>query len=180
MADSPDFGPPPVAHFEGDGDPIKYDAAHSDHEEVPTIKGFANLETRKKRRESSIGREIARLESLELEPASTLSALENTVEGQLKSGAKRKLGVREEENHNGSNVDREKGAFRPNRREETLNRTFEGAAQNPSTTGNAILDVKTSREQSGIRVPPQEKFIEGMSLPNARRALGESKNLSLY
>lgn len=58
--DSPELGPPPIAHFEG-GDPTKFDPGEVDvqpgktpfaEDDIPPAM-FANLETRKRRRETT-------------------------------------------------------------------------------------------------------------------------------
>ena len=58
--DSPDLGPPPVAHFD-EGDPIKFDATQKlspESVEDSQPKLSTNLETRKRRRESSHQRDV--------------------------------------------------------------------------------------------------------------------------
>lgn len=103
--DSPDLGPPPVAHFE-EGDPIKFDpsqdetsrkeSAESTEEAHPKLS--VNLETRKKRRESSHRREV---DVENGKPDSTTSTASKTTavstSQPLKSGAKRKLNVRDDD-----------------------------------------------------------------------------------
>ncbi|KAL8656523.1 MAG: hypothetical protein Q9226_002637 [Calogaya cf. arnoldii] len=104
-ADSPDLGPPPVAHFDA-GDPIKFDADQQEPQmRAKTEKEgdlnpvlFANLETRRKRRGSS-----QRGESTTLEPADMQTNRAEVLDDQikpgyaLKSGAKRKFTAREDE-----------------------------------------------------------------------------------
>ena len=104
ITDSPDLGPPPVAHFD-QGDPIKFDPTPGEvlgpappvvAEEAPQ-KLSANLETRKRRRESShhLSGDKTRVNP---EPFKvTLSKEAVSREQPLKSGAKRKLHVREGE-----------------------------------------------------------------------------------
>ncbi|KAL9043753.1 MAG: hypothetical protein Q9214_003071, partial [Letrouitia sp. 1 TL-2023] len=99
--DSPDLGPPPVAHFE-EGDPIKLDTFR-----VPTperlesdVRGLhptllANLETRKKRRGSS-----NRLEAEMIKPDHNRDVLcSKSTSEHLKSGAKRKFNVNGPDEH---------------------------------------------------------------------------------
>ncbi|KAI9664811.1 MAG: hypothetical protein M1821_006259 [Bathelium mastoideum] len=107
--ESPDIGPPPVAHFECD-DPIKFEprqtkteqsSAMSPHDENTFLP--ANLETRKKRRESNTmfdSRRIHVFESSSPEkathPRSPPAAQElNNSKPTLKAGAKRKLSSRD-------------------------------------------------------------------------------------
>ena len=102
--DSPDLGPPPVAHFE-EGDPIKFDPtqnqaprnASTEGTEEVQPKPLANLETRKKRRESSHRRDVD-LNANADSTKSTASIATNLPTSQpLKSGAKRKLNVRDDD-----------------------------------------------------------------------------------
>ena len=103
--DSPDLGPPPVAHFE-EGDPIKFDPTQeqSPREEVESTeevqsKLSANLETRKKRRESSHRRDVdVKTASVESTKSTTSTATAMPTHQSLKSGAKRKLNVRDDDN----------------------------------------------------------------------------------
>lgn len=102
--DSPDLGPPPVAHFE-EGDPIKFDpiqeqspregSAESTEETQPKLS--ANLETRKKRRESSHRRDVdVRDASVDSTKSTASMATAMSTIQPLKSGAKRKLNVRDD------------------------------------------------------------------------------------
>ncbi|KAH6682621.1 hypothetical protein B0J14DRAFT_528126 [Halenospora varia] len=94
--DSPEIGPPPVSQFV-DEDPVKIDLPNRtravDQEEVSTIdpEVALNLEQRRKRRDSLGSSESKR-------PSSTGPALEiQESKSSLKTGAKRKLSVREDE-----------------------------------------------------------------------------------
>ncbi|KAL1797458.1 hypothetical protein ACET3X_004064 [Alternaria dauci] len=109
---SPDIGPPPVARFE-DEDPIGFDpssAAEEQHEDAgddgePALS--VNLETRKKRRESGPKLNIRRVSLFE-----SLEEAEETAAKPLRTGAKRKFSVQEDEE-----VGQAKGdAFRFSRR----------------------------------------------------------------
>lgn len=105
ITDSPDLGPPPVAHFD-EGDPIKFDStrklspregsAEITEEGQPRLS--ANLETRKRRRESSHRLDVG-VKNVGLDSngyaASTATAMPA---GQpLRSSAKRKLNVRDDD-----------------------------------------------------------------------------------
>lgn len=104
--DSPDLGPPPVAHFD-EGDPIKFDPtqelspgeglAESTEEAQPKLS--ANLETRKKRRESSHRRDVG-MKNTNVDPDryTTSTAAAMPASQPLKSGAKRKLNARDDDN----------------------------------------------------------------------------------
>ena len=99
LTDSPDLGPPPVAHFEEE-DPIKFDATSDKprSDEISATALSAHLETRKKRRESFHQRETSRKrDGTDLE-GRAIPPDEKAAPGQtLKSGAKRKLTLREDE-----------------------------------------------------------------------------------
>ncbi|MCJ1304936.1 hypothetical protein MMC08_007749 [Hypocenomyce scalaris] len=75
--DSPDLGPPPVAHFD-EGDPIKFDASRKveepalDAPEETPQPLFANLETRRKRRESSHSGDLERSQKAEMQDPASL------------------------------------------------------------------------------------------------------------
>ena len=94
--ESPDLGPPPIAHFDA-GDPIKFDPAAttsaSESSKRESEKEFPdlppNLETRKKRRDSS--RIVLDTEIM----ADVARSTEREVQS-LKSGAKRKLSARDD------------------------------------------------------------------------------------
>ncbi|KAL8877242.1 MAG: hypothetical protein Q9198_004705 [Flavoplaca austrocitrina] len=104
-ADSPDLGPPPVAHFDA-GDPIKFDATHhtiqmpgkTDKEGELNPMVFANLETRRKRRESSSRGQSTRHEPTAMHLDHAEISTDQIKPGySLKTGAKRKFTAREEE-----------------------------------------------------------------------------------
>lgn len=96
--ESPDLGPPPVAHFD-EGDPIKFDAKQDQSDAKEELENLqqqmlsANLETRKKRRENPHQREYNRREGSTGVKNQTLP-FEKPSGQILKSGAKRKLTAR--------------------------------------------------------------------------------------
>lgn len=106
-SESPDLGPPPVAHFQLE-DPIKFDA-RPDYRDVETEPKRAeeermaaipaNLETRKKRRDSSVRLDIRRVDVFQSPPNSSTVAEKPPVPqpSTIRTGAKRKLSSREEE-----------------------------------------------------------------------------------
>lgn len=101
ITDSPDLGPPPVAHFD-EGDPIKFDptqklspredSAGITEEAQPRLS--ANLETRKRRRESSHRLDVG-VKNVSLDSNGYAASMDTVVPaGQpLRSNAKRKLSV---------------------------------------------------------------------------------------
>ena len=98
--DSPDLGPPPVAHFD-EGDPIKFDATQRlspESTEDGQQKLSANLETRKRRRESShqidVGAKNANIDSHEY-TASTATAMAPSQP--MQPSTKRKFNARDDD-----------------------------------------------------------------------------------
>ena len=97
--DSPDLGPPPVAHFD-EGDPIKFDATQrlspESTEDAPQ-RLSVNLETRKRRRESShqidVGAKNSNIDSHEY-TASTATAMAPSQP--MKPSTKRKFNARDD------------------------------------------------------------------------------------
>lgn len=110
ITDSPDLGPPPVAHFE-EGDPVKFDADRGSAPPVDATDGpvqhplFANLETRRKRRESTNMAQATVYETTDPQPlppdASSSVDLAARVVQPLRSSAKRKLNTEEENKSRG-------------------------------------------------------------------------------
>ncbi|OCK83621.1 hypothetical protein K432DRAFT_346679 [Lepidopterella palustris CBS 459.81] len=103
---SPDLGPPPVARFEHEN-PIKFDPSSTTNEEMPDADAGAmnpslsvNLETRRKRRDSSNTKINIRRVSVFQSPPDTEEDSANTSNDRgktIRTGAKRKLSAREEE-----------------------------------------------------------------------------------
>jgi len=99
-SESPELGPPPVAHFEVT-DPIKFEprdekkfeAGETEARETGASTTSTILENRRKRRTSSLIENMTVLHSTHDEPTSEM----NQVEPSLKSGAKRKLSARDDE-----------------------------------------------------------------------------------
>ena len=98
-SESPDLGPPPVAHFDVP-DPIKFEPRRPladnrtlpiDEEEV--MVDSTNLETRRKRRVSSLLRKVSDLQE---DPSNAMTESQDFANS-LKPGSKRKLGAREED-----------------------------------------------------------------------------------
>ncbi|KAI4171551.1 MAG: hypothetical protein LQ343_004143 [Gyalolechia ehrenbergii] len=127
-ADSPDLGPPPIAHFEA-GDPIKFDSIQQEsprRAKLETAGGLnpallANLETRRKRRGSSQSgeKEDTSAESINSQRSQQKEMNDQPKPGHsLKSGAKRKLSAREDEEHLGRPFAPERDTFQYNRIQE--------------------------------------------------------------
>lgn len=99
--DSPELGPPPIAHFE-EGDPVKFDpngiseVFTSSRNPQPPM--FANLESRRKRRETSNLTQTMLEENVSHPPQpSKFTDTSLSTEQPFKSGAKRKLNTREDD-----------------------------------------------------------------------------------
>ena len=181
--DSPDLGPPPVAHFD-DGDPIKFDPtqelspreglAESTEEAQPKLS--ANLETRKKRRESSHRGDVG-TKNTNVDPdrytASTAAALPA---GQpLKSGAKRKLNARDDDNQPTMVNEPREQSFQVN----SEPRMEDGLTQ-PIPSGA----IKAAGQKAPENAVPSNSSKNGKEKPSgasatitttARKALGPSK-----
>ena len=101
--DSPDLGSPPVAHFETT-EPFVYDAPecmdqvseerNQDGRDISPTGHFTNLETRRKRRTSTLMRQSAEESDSASEAVEVTEACPS--EPLLKIGAKRKFGSREQ------------------------------------------------------------------------------------
>lgn len=173
--DSPDLGPPPIAHFE-EGDPIKFDPTQdeSSREEPAESTGEAqpklsvNLETRKKRRESSHRRDVdvknAKLDSTK-STASMTTAM-STIPP-LKSGAKRKLNVRDDDQ--AAVVDEQgKQNFQLNPRSSDLRMSDDG---NTNTIPSAVIKAASDK------IP--QAAISSMSATNGKvKASGASASIT--
>jgi hypothetical protein len=100
--DSPELGPPPVLQFV-DEDPVKIDlptrTKKEDSDEPASLDPALsiNLEQRRKRRDSSISSDLKHTERTESSHGLREAA------GSLKTGAKRKLSVRDDEEHEPQN-----------------------------------------------------------------------------
>ena len=186
MTDSPDLGPPPVAHFD-EGDPIKFDpkpersisrtSSESTEGSQPTLP--ANLETRKKRRESSHHRDIGEQKSTAKSSQEATSRDPDVATGQpLKSGAKRKLNVRDEEDQPVRSDDQEKETFQFNRKiaDSRMNEST-AAKPNISRTSKPARD-KVSQVATGGSQVRKDRAAEtpAIATTNNRKALGPSKS----
>ncbi|KAI4216381.1 MAG: hypothetical protein LQ351_001391 [Letrouitia transgressa] len=174
--DSPDLGPPPIAHFE-EGDPIKLDAFQLSIPERPEsdVRGLhpnllANLETRRKRRGSSNRSEA---ETTELDHNRDVLHSKSTSE-HLKTGAKRKLNVNGLDEHVNEQANKANDDFRSGRSPETQqkeNRTV-------VTTDPSKETAKESSSRSSLKLASHDgnKDERSQSFATAsidgRKALG--------
>ena len=184
ISDSPDLGPPPIAHFE-EGDPIKFES-RQDHLPIPDLsaddeedhpKLSVNLETRKRRRESfhRRGEEFGISNHSSSKDSSSREA-ETTVQS-LKSGAKRKLNVRDEteietpdprddRDHDGKPSQRN---AEPRKSEAMAHKAIERSSKlsNDKDTQPLIQRVSVGKEKGNAAHTAGPK--------NARKILGPSK-----
>lgn len=184
ITDSPDLGPPPVAHFE-DGDPIKFDS-NQEKRRAERIPGTmeegqpvlsANLETRKKRRESSHHRDADDKKS-SVKPSGEViqKDLGSSTNQHLKSGAKRKLHVRDEEDQPHRSDDQAKDAFQFDRKaSEAHSAEVNIAKPNPSRPNKSANErvPQTTVARTQLR---KEKYTEAPagSIATNRKVLGPS------
>lgn len=159
--ESPDLGPPPVAHFDSE-DPIKFDTqplpTQEESEQVPDDGEILpatmsiNLETRRKRRDGS-----SRLSSIFTDVAEDPAPTKV-----LRTGAKRKLSVRETD-------DAPKAAIKDDFRFSWKVST----ATESSESGVETVEIKTVAEVAQER----QRILGGTLEPPVaeRRVLGESK-----
>lgn len=172
--DSPDLGPPPIAHFD-EGDPIKFDhnqialsrknASPNSEEEHPPLP--ANLETRKKRRESAHHLETSR---------SVATDTTSTTGQALKTGAKRKLNTRDDDDL--AEKFQEKDAFHFNRihvASTTVENNLEADEKGKSIIRKVSQDLATVREMSRDK----SKETPMIAITTARKALGPSESTIL-
>jgi hypothetical protein len=184
MIDSPELGPPPIAHFE-DGDPTKFGPSEGDaqpktchiseHDIQPAI--FANLETRKRRRETSNIREtiFSRAESQNIEDSAATQQPTSMMKP-LKVGAKRKLTVAEDEDKRGTGKALEDGFdFDKTHTNSVAHDSF---GPRPPKEGN--LSISESFQEHGAEL--RQVNVKETSAPTikTRKALGPSKSTQLH
>ena len=171
LTDSPDLGPPPVAHFE-EGDPIKFDAQDSRRVSIdsgsvtkssdPPLS--ANLETRRKRRESNYAKDTSsKLISQEAAKSVNGSQICADSSQPVKAGAKRKLNVRDEDEQPVKEVEEDDFPFE---RKETLKPIGDKVGK---TTISKLPDRPSSRTERS-RGTAKENGVSTSS--TGRRALG--------
>ena len=174
VTDSPDLGPPPVAHFE-EGDPIKFDhdQAKPSRKDTDTAADgvepqlSVNLETRRKRRESSHNLEAT---SRPVQP----TGIQSTTDQPLRSGAKRKLNVRDDEDP--TEKVSEKNIFRFNCKDVASITT--GIKPDGEKIAQSI-GQKVSQDLATVREMSRDRTREVAATTTARKALGPSKFLPL-
>ena len=185
--DSPDLGPPPVAHFD-EGDPIKFDPTQqlspregstgSTEEVQPKLS--ANLETRKKRRESSHRLDVG-VKNVSVDSNGYAASMATAMPaGQpVKSSAKRKLSVHDDD-------DQPTIIDEPRKQDPQLNcrgperRTSDDVLTRPMLSG-AIKEAGERAPEAamprnpGKDVKDKASGASAMVVATGRRALGPSK-----
>ncbi|MCJ1405355.1 hypothetical protein MMC11_008582 [Xylographa trunciseda] len=178
-ANSPDLGPPPIAHFD-DGDPVKQDdglqASLDNNSGNMGSLAFTNLETRRKRRESTFSKEPAPdfTSNLPTSLENTSTSIGPLSSQPLKLGAKRKLSVRDDEERIDAFAAAVKDDFRFNRRTETTNEPFRDVGSIDDSHGGSVMSRKMDRDLANTRVDKKENPREvSLKSTNSRKALGE-------
>ena len=184
--DSPDLGPPPIAHFD-EGDPIKFDATQglspqdgsAENTEEVQPKLSSNLETRRKRRERPYRKDVGvKSANADLNKHTTSAATALPASQPLKSGAKRKLNARDEDDQPTMVEPGEQG------------HQMSARGLEPPMSDNAIirptpsLGVKATRDRDPEPVLPSNTSRDGKEKPSGasamvpasgRKALGPSE-----
>lgn len=177
--DSPELGPPPIAHFE-DGDPTKFDPSEDDiYPSKPLIPEdeiqpamFANLETRKRRRETTNLRETVSLgiDSEDLK-YSTTTEQPSLIRKSLKSGAKRKLDVAADEDREARKDSEDDGfEFGKNRADSAVNKSLR-----PDPLRSETLRSEKCLQEAGTGIASINVRETSAAVSKSRKALGPSK-----
>ena len=182
--ESPDLGPPPIAHFE-DGDPVKTDAEYlksirmepsAAESVIPDILP-ENLETRKKRRESAKHSEPRRFDS---DTTTTLSVPDGTTHEShqpLKSGAKRKLSARDDDD--GAEVLNAEHASAFNGRHGISKKDNIDVPKDETMRSSEFISRKVSENLAPDGQKAQKvKNASITNNPNIRKVLGPSKYIA--
>ena len=178
--DSPELGPPPIAHFE-DGDPTKFDPGGDDAQSrKPHISEddmqpalFANLETRKRRRETTNLRDIISrgMDSHDLEH-STTSDQSTLIKKPLKSGAKRKLDVATDEDRVAEKDSQDDGfEFGRNHADSAVNKSLRPSPLRGENPGSEKCLQEAGAERTHANVREASTAIN-----RPRKALGPSES----
>ena len=179
--DSPDLGPPPIASWENP-DRVKSDSEptspireienrNDDSIKLPLL---ANLETRKKRRESTQHSASVRSTPRDMQPTHYDKSDEAFAQP-LKAGAKRKLNARDEETRNGlTNALKSNSLF--DRKAESQNTV----ADQPTTaaTDHSRLGTARTRAPGTAESCENDKGNLAATTNRPRQVLGPSKLLS--
>ena len=180
ITDSPDLGPPPVAHFD-EGDPIKFDATQKlspESVEDAQPKLSTNLETRKRRRESAqqidVGVKSADIDSHEY-TASTATALAPSQP--TKPSTKRKFNARDDDDLPTMADERGQQGSQLNRRGSEIPISDSGLTKSISSEVIKAADERVADAAIPSKGGKDCKEGKGKSTVTAtgRKALGPSK-----
>ncbi|TGO29666.1 hypothetical protein BPAE_0012g00200 [Botrytis paeoniae] len=173
--DSPDIGPPPVSQFV-DEDPVKIDLAGKlayEREDEPCLDPIisTNLEQRKKRKDSMVASDIRRNSRLEL-PAKREST------GTLKSGAKRKLSAREDEELESTNAnDIDDFQFtRVSIEERAKTKSAVSSAKENTKPLKDVMSSKGLSKDKPALAPSTRKVLAAKSVNNSPKKGASSRN----
>lgn len=174
--DSPDIGPPPVSQFV-DEDAVKIDLAERACEMEdepcmdPTIS--TNLEQRKKRKDSIMASDLKRISR----PEPSQPKRENT--GTLKSGAKRKLSARDDEELESTNAkDIDDFQFTRVSSEERTKRPVISSAKENTKPLKDITSSKALSKDKPALPPNTRKVLAAKSVNNSPKKGGSTRNLN--
>ena len=187
-SDSPELGPPPIATLD-EGDPIKYDRIATSLEAQEELYNAgpmhfpctANLETRKKRRESLHRPESCRSntsDDLHFERA-RVEDITGLAPQPLKAGAKRKLNIREDEKISEAVEASEQEALKLDQKYGNI--AIKECRKELRDDGSKVrADPDMSRHQAITQQnPPHQekaKHNASSSAARARKALGPSRS----
>lgn len=177
--DSPELGPPPIAHFE-DGDPTKFDPSEDDLNPSKTLipeddiqsSMFANLETRKRRRETTNLREKISLGMDSSNLRHSIATEEPTlIRKSLKTGAKRKLDVASDEDR-GAGKDSEDDGFEfgKNRADSAVNKS-----SRPGPLRGEARESEKGLQEAGVELTHTNIRETSAAISKSRKALGPSE-----
>lgn len=169
ITDSPELGPPPVAHFD-DRDPVKQDRSLLDkgqeasaESDMPSELAFANLETRRKRKENNAPKDSLQTEHHVDQKHHQASSSSSQI---LKQGAKRKLSTRDE--GDSGDVIESDTPFSFVRRNENQS-IPPGENSKHSRSENKPISVSRNKSTDGAK-----------NRSASRKALGESEDNALF
>ncbi|KAI9835579.1 MAG: hypothetical protein M1819_002030 [Sarea resinae] len=173
--ESPDLGPPPVAHLD-EGDPIKFLPENKQDQQLgcrdeEIIAALApNLETRRKRRDSSKPAEFKRIDEAESQVPQSIDsdpASDTAAQPKLKAGAKRKFSSRDE----AEQLEREAGSddFTFNRRSDS---TGHGDSNGRTTTSRNTSKGSKTAPIASITSTEKSRGTKSTVAPSGRKALG--------
>ena len=183
VTDSPELGPPPIAHFD-EGDPVKFDASKGSNTDPPDVIEQdaalpTNLETRKRRRESTHRAEAGSRRISQSDGTRSGSEVSTDAGQTLRVGAKRKLNIHEENDPSSVTHNQEQNDIDPKykigdeRKLETKPpKNVPHGAISANIAGSSAVASGTSRSSKEVHT---QSSVAGTS--KSRKALEPSKLL---